>query len=725
MTNLKRILVLLILFSFIVLQAAHIEGYIRDKEDGNALSGSSIYFKLSKVGTVSEKSGYFRLEMSRQPDDTLIVDMMGYRTQKFSVNNITDRSVVILMETDILDLGNDVIVTSTRRPISINNTSVAMDVVEKVEIENSNAQNIAELLEQLTSLLVRDYGGIGNMKTISLRGTNAGHVLVMVDGHRINNPQNGEVDLALIPLNYVERIEVLRGGSSALYGSDAIGGVVQIITKGNNKENIFALGIKQNFASFGTYSIESHISSSIGRLGIIGSYHYLSSEGDFSYMNDLSEIKKRVNNDVKRHNVYTALNYSASNKAEALKIKLNYNYLNSDRGAPGTTSFPYPYARLFDEQYDIGLSILKKTTNLKHQLSVKTYYFNNFNRYLNQHPTEVLFPTDDNYLTQATGGEIQMTSIVLPQFVMNYGMSIRQDKFSNLGLDVEYDRLSYAAYLVSENMFVFPSTIIPKVKITPSIRYNGNDKFKDMWTPKVGLLVNMGVSGQLALKSNYSYNYRIPTFNDLYWPADAYTSGNPELLPELGNDWDIGLRYQNDFLNAEISYFNENLTNLIIWQGVNWVWTPQNVAESRINGVENNMKIKMWNDIINLSANYTFMNALDITNGIENATFLPNRAKHHANMKLSASLDDFDLGYSVQFVSKRYSDTDNTEELALASYWLNNINLGYTLNLNMFKIQGIFEIKNLFNASYSILQGLPMPGREFRFTINTELNKMK
>ncbi|MCF7832776.1 MAG: TonB-dependent receptor [Candidatus Marinimicrobia bacterium] len=721
----KGLLICCVLFLFASLSAGTISGFITQEKSGKGIRSCSVYLSNAGNGTVTDQDGFYLLSTPDKGSDTLVVKIIGYKTKKVELIFPVKEMISLQLETHVIPIKGKVTVTATRRLVSVNNTTVSLSVIDREEIEGSSAQNIAEILENTPSLQVRDYGGAGNMKTVSLRGTSAGHVLIMVDGQRINNPQNGEVDFALIPIDHVEKIEVIRGGSSALYGSDAIGGVIHIITKENDKNKKFGLGVKQGFASFGTYSLESNITTSFKRTGLIAAYHYLSSESNFSYEDTFGEEQIRVNNDIKRHAFFTGINYRTSDEANAFKLKMNYYYLTSERGAPGTISFPYPHARMFDEQHDLGLVLSKKSKNLKHQFEVRTYYSNDFNRYLNQHPSEVFFPSDDNYLTEAVGTEMQITSIFIPQFVLNYGVSIRNDMFENLGIEERHERLSYAAYLVEESMFTFPSTIIPKIRITPSLRYNGNNEFKDTWTPKIGFLVNLGPSNKFALKSNYAYNYRVPTFNDLYWPADAYTSGNPDLLPEYGKDWDLGLRFHNEFIDMEVTYFNENLSNLIIWQAEDWVWTPQNVAESRINGLENNIKIIVLNQAIQLTANYSYMNALDLTDGIENATILPNRAKHNANLGLLISQKNFDLKYSLQYVGKRYSDSSNTEDLALASYLVNNISLAYTLKSDIFKVQGIFEIKNLFNTRYSILKDLPLPGREVRLTLNTELHKMK
>ncbi|MDZ7795579.1 MAG: TonB-dependent receptor [Candidatus Marinimicrobia bacterium] len=491
------------------------------------------------------------------------------------------------------------------------------------------------------------------------------------------------------------------------------------------KGKIIGLDIKQSFASFGTYSLEGGLSASVNNMGVNARYHYLSSKSDFSYKDNLETLQTRENNDIKRHSFFTAFNYGSSDQADVLKIGLKYQYIGSERGAPGTLSFPNPYARMFDKQHDIRLTLSKKTSDQKHRLITRAYYSNDLNRYLNEHPTEVLFPSDDRYLTKAAGLELQMSSVFLPQLVLNYGVSIRNDIFTNLGIDRTYDRFSYAAYLVSENMFVFPSIIIPKLKITPSIRYNGNNEFKDTWTPKVGLLVNVGPSGKFALKSNYAYNYRIPTFNDLYWPEDAYSGGNPDLLPEYGRDWDIGLRYHLDHVDLSVTFFNQDLTNLIIWESVNWVWTPQNIAKSRIRGLENRLEANILANVLKITANYTYMDAQDLTNGIENATFLPNRARHHANIGLIAGRKNLEFSYSLQYVGKRYTDAANTENMALSSYLLNNMSLGYTCipGCSSCRVSLRSRIFSMFHTGY--YKTFPCREGNCRFTVNTGLHRMR
>jgi outer membrane cobalamin receptor len=578
-------------------------------------------------------------------------------------------------------------------------------------------------LESISSLQIRDYGGVGNMKTISLRGTSAGHTLLMLDGQQINNPQNGEVDLSLISIDHIERIEIVRGGSSAIYGSDAIGGVVHIITRDTDMNKAFELNLKQTIASFNTYAIESSIMGSVSNLNFISSYQYLHSKSDFSYVNPLGIAENRINNDISRHHLFTQIKYDLSKFQRGEYLQLNYNYVNSDRGAPGTTSYPFPYARMQDEQHNINLRYSTKTKDQRHKAVAQAYYSFNKNHYVNEHPTEVMFPSNDRYNNEAIGSEIQVTSFFLPQLILNYGISLRGDIFNNVGLGEKYDRLSYAVYLVDESVFRFNNPLISSLKLTPSLRYNGNNKFIDNLSPKMGLLIDLGSADDFSLKGNIGYNYRIPTFNDLYWPADAYSIGNPLLQPEYGMDWDAGFRFNNEYLSFESMYFDQKLTNLIVWQAENWVWAPQNIAQARINGIENTLNAKFLDNIIRVTANYTFMNALDVTN--ESFTRLTYRPQHSADLSIRLNYHHASLSYKTHINGKRYTESTNSEDMALPAYILNSIALRYQWNTKMIKLDGVLEINNLFDVSYSMMKDMPMPGREVRLTLSGGLFKVR
>jgi outer membrane receptor for ferrienterochelin and colicins len=717
----KYFIACIALLFFFTLSASTVKGRVSNAKNGKGIQYCNVYLQKTANGTVTDVSGYFNLKVADQGEDTLIIKMIGYETKKIPLDFQEENILSIQLETHVLSYNENVFVSATRRAVSIKNTTVSLDVIEREEIEALNTQNIAEALENITSLQIRDYGGIGNMKTISLRGSSAGHVLVMFDGIRINNPQNGEVDLSLIPLDNVERIEILRGGSSAIFGSDAIGGVVNIITNEPENSNYFNLSIKNTFASFNTYALESSISASNSKIGILTTYQYLSSESDFSYITSMGDTSNRENNDIKRHHFFTQINYNPQKLFKGSKFKVEYNFNNAERGAPGTVAYPYPYARMFDKQHDVRFKFSKSSKDLRHTINTQIFYSYDWNHYLNEHPTEILFPSDDSYTTEVIGTEIQFNSVFYPQLILNYGISIHKDIFNNLTREEVYERYSYAAYLVDESVFSFSSKIISTIKITPSLRFNGNNTFADNLSPKIGVLINLGSRDKYSIKGNYGYNYRVPTFNDLYWPADAYTSGNPELEPEFGRDWDIGLNYSTEHINFESMYFDQKLTNLIVWQSQDWIWSPQNVAEARIYGIENSIKIWALNKKIQFSANYTYMNALDLSNGSGENTLLTYRPRHSANIAIVGNIRDISLRFNTTLKGKRYIDSSNTEDLALPAYILNNLSLRYQWQINRIKFDGMVEIKNLFNISYNIMSDLPMPGREFRLSIGTAL----
>jgi len=126
---------------------------------------------------------------------------------------------------------DEVVVTATRTEMKLLDAPVHISIITSEEIANSGAKNLADLFSDQVSTVVRDYGTTGSLKNVSIRGSSSGGVLVLLDGVRLNDSRQGSIDLSLIPIENVERIEIVRGGTSAIYGSDAVGGVINIITK--------------------------------------------------------------------------------------------------------------------------------------------------------------------------------------------------------------------------------------------------------------------------------------------------------------------------------------------------------------------------------------------------------------------------------------------------------------------------------------------------------------
>ena len=699
--------------------AATVSGNVRDIRTGKSIENVSIYFNELKTGTVSDRDGYFDIVTPESGKDTLYVEMIGYKRLTIPLRFPVKYVLNVEMETEVLSYGEQVTVTAVRIPKSLWDNSVSMDLIEQEQIQNASARHIADLLEPVRSLLVRDYGGAGNMKTLSLRGASAGQVLFLQDGRRMNDPQNGEVDLSLIPVNHLERVEIVRGGSSAIYGADAVGGVINLITRKPSAKEPLRISLRSSLGSFRTSGIESDISGQLGKIGFLASYHFLSSEGNYNYTDNLGETQIRDNNDVLRHQIYTSLYYGGSDPVRGPEIRMDYSYLDSERGSPGTVGFYYHYARMRDKQHNVSANMSLKSNNLRHTMHARVYFSDHFNHYLNEDPLSPFMNADDQYTTRALGSEVRMESRFSPFIKLHYGIGVRADQL----LQLEVERVSYYAFLADESIFFFENPLIRSLRVSPSIRFNGNSDFSDQLTPKIGILLKTGKILSFDLMANTGLSYRAPTFNDLYWPADAFTSGNPDLLPEKGFDWDAGFRIGIKGISIESMYFNNHYKDLIAWAPSEGIWRPENISQAAVQGIENSLRVDIIPGHLSLSSNYTWLHSRNLSEdeGQYNKQLMY-RPEHSANLVLQVSLAGFSLHYTGRLTGKRYSDNYNTEDTALPAHAVSDISLRYGHHIRELGLNYDLKIRNIFDTPYSIMADLPMPGREYLFSLMLMFN---
>ena len=715
MSRLKRFLFLL-LISTLMLSAAQFNGHVVDASNSKGLPSANIFFSASRMGAASDEQGYFTIKTPEIGHDTLNVSMIGYEKYKQLVHFPLRKSLLVNMIPVVL-LGDDVIVSSTRIPRSAGESSLSMDVISPDDIRYHSATQLSDVLQGLRSLQVRDYGGSGAMKSISLRGATAGQTLVILDGQRLNNPQNGEVDLAFIPLEHIESIEVLRGGASALYGADAMGGVVSISTK-KATQNMIALTTEMLFGSYGTHNLKSNFQISRSDLSFVTSYHYLKSKGNFTYKDMWGSEYTRDNNDATQHHVYSRLSWTPND----WNISLAYDHMDSEKGAPGPIEPYYHYARMKDRREHTSLDIRKTSANRRHTFNSQSYYLYSYNHYVNEDTRDVLVPINDTYITRTLGEELQFTSTFIPELVLNYGVNVRLDEFHHQRLDLKYTRISYDAYIIDESLFSFNSKVIKNLKLSPSLRYNGNTDFSDRFTPKLGLVMSFFDKGMIQILANAGLSYRSPTFNDIYWPEDSFSRGNPDLRPESGRDWDAGVRLKVEGLKVDVVYFDQHYEDLILWQDHAGLWWPENVSEARIRGVENSLNWDIIPDHLDLYAQYTFMDARNLSQQYYNK-YLTYRPVHSADIQLNGRMGNFGLFFNTHVQSKRYTYADNPEIRALPAFVKNDIGAHFTQKTQFADLLYKAEIKNVFDVEYKLLKNYPLPGREVRLSLQIKFNR--
>ncbi len=554
--------------------------------------------------------------------------------------------------------------------------SRSVDVIRSDDLKLTHPHVVSEPLDRLTSTSITDYGSLGASKTIRIRGSTPEQVLVLVDSRPVNDPASGEPELHQIPVDAIERIEVIKGPASAIYGSSAIGGVVNIITKKPSKKP--KTTVESSFGTFKTFHESFSNSATIKDFG-----YY------FNYTYD-SQLGHRDNSEYRAHNWTTKLDYRIG---ENNKIYFNGGYFEDEAGAPGPVDIP----DLDDFQFDFKNYLdLKWSAQIFEDANINLRGYQNVDRL---EFVESYNPLDkDSAKSKVRGLICQYDQEFFDFYKIIAGFDGKDNKLNS-------STAGKHRYVIRSPFLQNEISIGKDLNLNLGTRWDDYSNFGRESTQSTGFSYNIGE--RVKLRVNYAKGFRAPTFNDLYWPASRFSTGNPDLHPEKGWTWEGGfdLDYANG-LKINATYFTSKLKGLINWaRGTNRVWRPSNVNSAQIDGVEFKTIVPLLKNL-NLDFGYTYLNAMD-TNTDKYLTY---RAKNKFDFGLTYEIGSkFEIRFYGQSLGRRYIDTSNSELLKedLITY----LDMSYKMNNNL---TSFLTIDNIFNKKYSRVYDYPMPG----FAIN-------
>ncbi|HAJ56242.1 MAG TPA: hypothetical protein DCL35_00550 [Candidatus Omnitrophica bacterium] len=585
-----------------------------------------------------------------------------------------------------------IVVTASRAQEDPKNISRQIDIITSADIEALQAKDLSYVLSNYSSIYVTNYGGPGAVKTVKMRGANPSQVLVMVDGRPINNPRDGEVDLSTIPLENIERIEVMRGPASSLYGSSAMGGTVHIITKEPPREGR-KTEVSSGFGTFRTYQERLSHGQRIGNFGYLFTGSLLSSEG------------------IRDNSSLNAKDFSIKAKQDITddqRINVNAGFYTSLVGSPGqTTSFD------IDDKQRARKNFINAdwgwTPDPDTSISAKVY--NNYDRLeFSENSAGSFFDTafkKDIHTTQARGMDIQVDKRLHERYRVIGGFNY----VLNLNNSTNASKHSYtvkAGYINND------ITIREDLKTSLGIRLDHYSNFGYQTSPSASALYNINEKNKLH--GLISRSFRAPTFNDLYWPDEGWVRGNPDLTPEKGISGELGWEaHVGSMLVTNLTYFRSFYDQLIQWAPESAdpfaAWTPTNIGSAAIEGIELENKFYAT-DSIEIDLGYTFQRAKDDKTG----KFLVYQPKH----KIDISINHKDLfgwiaGIKGQWTGLRFHDAANTAKvdgffilgLYASKKWNNSLTYSVAIN-------------NMLNKQYAYVRDYPAAGFEFTNSIKYE-----
>ena len=574
---------------------------------------------------------------------------------------------------------SDVVISANRQVQARNDSSAANTVFTRADIDRLQPTTVTDLLSRVPGVQVAPTGGRGSLPGIFIRGTKSAQSLVLVDGQRIANTTSGDSGLQYLNVDQIERVEVLRGSRSVIYGSDAIGGVIQVFTRRNAEQGLqprLKLGFGSNQTwerSLGLSGGDEHTRFNLGAsldetAGINASHASFPSDGDHdAYRNQSISLN---------------LSHSFSDELEAGfnlldnrgKSEYDNSYGRYD-GATGQSLGQKPYT-----DYTVSSASGYVDAKLNDSWQSRLELGHSENRDTKR---DTLSDDYSAFNTYRDSVNWQNDLTLDEQNSLIVGGDWYEDRFHGSTTFTENSRWNRAAFVQHRFHSQWFSTEL-------GLRRDQNQQFggQNSWSGTLTLPVNP--DNDLLL--SYSEGFRAPTFNDLYYPDTQYS--NPNLQPETSKSYELQWRSQlSDSTRLEASLYRTDLSDAIILDA----GKPQNVASARINGFEAALKQELfgWQGNLGLS----LIDPRDRDSGHT----LARRARRTVNLDLDRQFDQLGLGASWQAISSSYDDEANRNRLG--GYALLGLRSSWALNREVslsLKVDNVLD-KSYARAKYSYL----------------------
>jgi vitamin B12 transporter len=624
----------------------------------------------------------------------------------------------------------EVVVTATRVDSSVLDSPSSVSVISAGQIADSGATDVAQVISGQPGVVVNDYGTAGATKNVSIRGSTSSQVLVLLDGVRLNSSQNGGVDLSSVPLEIIDHIEIVRGGESSLYGSSAIGGVINIITKKADTPSISlsitngsyiphpASSVSEVYQAYpppplypqtpvaanpmdllDSQNVNLSMSGKLGSVGLTGGGSFARAANSYTWNDTLgiNGVRRMTNADTLSGSGYAGADAPVLGGQLALKGVL----VTSDTGVPGSLTTISQTARQTDTS--ASGSLAWKTDRFF--TDALTLDFKSFYRYEELGYNDPTYPPASLHRTQSAVGDLTQRLTLSDAVSITYGGNVSSDIVDSTNFAGPKHRLNLAGFLS------VPVSPVEQLTITPSVRY---DYFSDFaGNLSYSLSAVLLLSDQSSLRASFATAYRVPTLNDLYWyDPTGFTAANPGLTPETSYNGEVGwsLIMQNASFDATV--FTRLVRNNIIWLSAPpaYVYMPENLYETLFPGAEVHGKLMIIGQI-SLEASYTFLYSLLLNDGTTALTLadnlrVPYSPMHAVNARARYKGKSFELGVDLHYLSRQFTDTANTRAASIPGYFLANADCRFITSENTaFTV----ALKNIFNVLYYTQLGYPMP----------------
>jgi outer membrane receptor for ferrienterochelin and colicins len=679
--------------------AADLTGMITDAQTGAPLPGASVSISGTKFGSAADTDGRYTVANLPAGEYDVHFFLIGYKktARRITISDSDQNVFDIALKEEPWELDR-VVVTATRTRHILKDVPVTTEVITHEDMAATGALTVDQALDSHVGVTINDdLSGKGVM----LRGIDPSRVLILIDGHRVVGQVRGSIDLGQFSLSNVDRIEIVKGSGSTLYGSDAMGGVINIITKKPSDSRSLESSIE--YGSFGTFDPEFQFEAKRPKFGLLLTGKHEKTDGF-----DLDKSTPHTNGleAIKRYNLGSKLSFSPR-ESFYNEISLGYmherkQWIESEYFEPLQQTFAYDdyewnnrYDLFTDHRYTVS-----PRTMIEGSLHA-SYYKHDWSKFTRAGVENDSSITKD-YIVESS---LQANHILSSRLVLTSGAD-----FSNAGLtstqiiggkkDVSFgDLYLQAEYLPAKN-----------VTILPGIRWERHETYGNHINPSLNL--KWSPSQRFTLRGMAGKGFRAPSIKELYFIFDhsaagyiVYGGGNG-LNPEKSNNYSLTaeVNYGRRGLHR-LTFFRNDLSNLIdfdliefsptYWRGI---YKYLNIVKARTQGLEWESKVRVctgWD----FSMSYIYMLAKDLTDNVE----LINRPQHTLKLSNTFSVPSWNAGitfwgtYHDHKLWTSQGDTPDRVSNIYAPKWI-------VLNFNLYKrfydtFETYFRVENLTNST--------------------------
>ncbi len=699
--KLNLVLLLLLIPSAIYSQLANISGHVTISDKSSGI-GATIVIQGTTLGTVTDKNGFYHIDKIKPGTYLLRVSLLGYETQQVSIAILTgnNSSDFILAESNInLD---EVVVTGTRSEKTLKNVPVLTQVISARKMLELGITNVTDALQTMVAGLNVSHNG--TLVTVTLQGMDAKYVLFLIDGERIAGAVDGDVDYSMLNLLNIDHIEIIKGASSSLYGSNAIGGVINIITK-----KIIDPFDAKIYSRYSKYN-ELYSGGTIGlKKGIIGSRTSINFSRTDGY-----DITPQSTHDWTQ-NPYTL--YQISQKFELtpsskLSFTPYFTYYQFERGNVSARPVHDLYTDLsggLKGQYYFGKSSIDFS-----------YYRDRYNTYT---------------VLEQLGNKRDTASFDFIQTFRTQGNFHLTDK-NNLVAGLEYNteqlfstRVAGGLKYASEAVAYLQEDIHigERVEVIAGLRGSNHSSYGFNAAPKISAMFKQGF---LNFRASAGTGFRSPDLKQLYFYFDHFGEfivlGNPRLKPESSKYVSGSMEFSRPWNNTSVTVYRNVLSDMIterivsLPDAVETTYQYENVASASVNGIDLLSKQKIFKGVW-LSAGYSYVHALDNETGLQ----LYNTAKHSGNISADYNFRKKNYSFTAQLYCQMMGERIYLNPDGTPGYDRPYNNWRFTISQEFKWLRISTGLDNIFGVVIPDNYDFISPGRRLSVGLNVDFGKIR